>query len=660
MALAKINKVQLIGIGKHKEKVLEVLQNAASFEVIEAHEELKSESIKRTQELQKIDLEYANLDFAIKFLSNYGEKEGFLAGPPEFSIDEVHERAKGFDHQSVIDQCLKTEDIIVKAKNEITSVEAEKEMYSPWANISIDLENIGATRTSKVIIGSVKIDFFTKVIENISKLSKLISIETVSSTKTHSFIVIVFSKELEKEIRQVLGKFKFSEAEFPEAKGALSDYLKKLEKTKKEMEKVLTTSEKELTELAEKLENLKVVHDLIGWKKERLETAQMLGETKHSFVINGWVEESEQSKLEEELGEITNQYAITELALEDKERLPVVLKNSKFMQPFEAVTTIYGLPKHTELDPTPFLAAYFVIFFALCLTDAGYGLIMFFFMWGLQKKLKLAPAVKKLVRVLMYGGIVTFIIGALFGGWFGIDPAATWLPEALTYTTANNETFFIFQTISAISNPITVLILALVLGYIQTIMGVTMKMVHDFRTINKKDALLDTGTWVLMLVGIAFFIAASTLDASPLVVAIGKWWMILAALTLVLTQGRAQKNIVAKFFSGVLSLYGLVGYLSDILSYSRLLALGLATAIIGLAVNTIVGLVVGVPFVGWLLGIVVFIGGHIFNLLINALGSFIHSGRLQFVEFFTKFMEGGGKTFKPFSKKSKYLFINQK
>ena len=118
-------------------------------------------------------------------------------------------------------------------------------------------------------------------------------------------------------------------------------------------------------------------------------------------------------------------------------------------------------------------------------------------------------------------------------------------------------------------------------------------------------------------------------------------------------------NKLGKATSGILSLYGLVGFMGDILSYSRLLALGLATAIIGLAVNTVAALVGGIPYIGWLIMAVVFIGGHIFNLLINALGSFIHSGRLQFVEFFTKFMEGGGQAFKPFSKKTKYVYIKK-
>jgi V/A-type H+-transporting ATPase subunit I len=126
---------------------------------------------------------------------------------------------------------------------------------------------------------------------------------------------------------------------------------------------------------------------------------------------------------------------------------------------------------------------------------------------------------------------------------------------------------------------------------------------------------------------------------------------------LVLTQGSDKKNIIAKLLSGVLSLYGLVGYMSDVLSYSRILALGLATAIIALAVNTIAELTGGIPYIGWLLMTIIFVGGHVFNLVINALGSFIHSGRLQFVEFFTKFMEGGGDEFKAFSKKSKYIYI---
>lgn len=168
---------------------------------------------------------------------------------------------------------------------------------------------------------------------------------------------------------------------------------------------------------------------------------------------------------------------------------------------------------------------------------------------------------------------------------------------------------------------------------------------------------MDTGSWAFMLTGIGFFIisAAGVLPAPAQT--IGQWWVILGAVILILTQGRDKKNPIARVLSGVLSLYGLVSYMSDILSYSRLLALGLATTIIALAVNVIVDLAAGMPYIGWLVAIVIFIGGHVFNLVINTLGSFIHSGRLQFVEFFSKFMEGGGKEFQAFGKKNKYVYL---
>jgi V/A-type H+-transporting ATPase subunit I len=410
-----------------------------------------------------------------------------------------------------------------------------------------------------------------------------------------------------------------------------------------------------LSALSKNLENLKITLDYTGWEKEKLEATKVINNTQYSFEAVGWIPSSNIKKVEEDLEKETNQYAINELPLEEGEVPPVIIKNNNFMSPFEAVTKVYGLPKYSELDPTPFLSAYFIVFFALCLTDAGYGIIIFITMWLMNKKLKLAEGVKKLVKVLMYGGIVTFVIGTLFGGWFGLTPDQ--VPEALTYTTAGGDKLFIFQTINSIKNPITVLILALTMGFIQILMGVIMKLVHGIKYKDKKQAILDSGPWVFMLSAIGFYVivAAGLLPIGLIPVA--KWMLIIAALALVFTQGRDKKNIIGKFLSGILSLYGLVGYLSDVLSYSRILALGLATAIIGLAVNTVVGLVSGFPYIGWLFAIIVFVGGHTFNLLINSLGSFIHSGRLQFVEFFTKFMEGGGREFKPFSKKCKYLFI---
>lgn len=651
MALTEIKKIQLIGTKRKKKDILELLQESGALDIIEVADK------KEVHGSQEMELDNANLEFAIKLLSNYGKKRGFLEGPEVLSAEEVKARVEKIDYKKIAENCSRIETEINQAKGKIAYLNGEISMYSPWKKLGMPIEDITETATTKVILGTAKSISFDELKDKILRLSTLISIDVINRDNIDAQFIVIFAKELEKEVRQLLVSYKFSELELPETKGFISDYLENLKNEIGDNEKIIKDSEKELKKLGENLQDLHVAYDYLSWQLEKSDTEKKLDHTEYSFAVIGWMPKKKMEIVKEKLDKITKEYEITELKFKEGEVPPVILENHDFISPFESVSKIYGLPKADELDPTPFLATYFIIFFALCLTDAGYGLLMFITMALALKFLKLADGIRKLVRLLMYGGVVTFFIGALFGGWFGLTPDQ--VPGLLTYTSDKGETLFIFQKINALSDPITVLIISLALGFIQILMGVTMKFVHVFRHGNKKEALLDNGTWVYMLSGIGFFILASAGVLPVSLAVVGKWWVLSAAAILILTQGREKKSIIGKAFSGILSLYGLVGYMSDVLSYSRLLALGLATAIIGLAVNTIVGLAGGIPYIGWIFMIVIFIGGHLFNLVINALGSFIHSGRLQFVEFFTKFMEGGGDEFKPFSKKTKYIFLKK-
>ncbi|MFH1284839.1 MAG: V-type ATP synthase subunit I [Candidatus Peregrinibacteria bacterium] len=660
MALVKLIKIRLTAATPHKEKIMELLQNTGSLDVreIEKNEGFSPETYTDINKLQKTELTHANLEFAINLLSKYGRKKGLLDQPMVMTTDEIEEKTKNFKFQEITDKCSELEEKLAQSQNTLSSLENDLKIYQPWKNLKICLENMSGTQTTSVIAGTIKSTLFGSAIGRIHKISNLISSDVISANKIDTRLIIVIDKELEKEIRQTLSEYKFQEVDLPAKKGLMEDYLNDLKKSAEEAGDKITRTEKELKTLSKNIDNLKIAYEYIGWEKEKFETGKKLGSTDYSFSINAWISKENLKKLEAAIEKETKEFLISEIHPEKGEAPPVVVKNSSFVSPFEAVTRIYGLPKHDEIDPTPFLATYFIIFFALCLTDAGYGIIMFIIMALALKYFKFPDGIKKLVKLLMYGGIVTFLIGALFGGWFGLTPDQ--VPEFLTYQTASGEKLFLFQKINALTNPIVVLILALSLGFMQLLTGVIIKFIHALKggdMKSKLEALMDSGTWVFMLSGIGFFIltAAGVLPSSLGV--IGKWWVILATVILILTQGREKKGIIAKFFSGILSLYGLVGYMSDILSYSRLLALGLATAIIGLAVNTIVGLTMGLPYINWILVPVIFIFGHIFNLVINALGAFIHSGRLQFVEFFGKFMEGGGDEFRPFSKKTKYVII---
>lgn len=653
MALAQIKKIELIAISKHKSSILDTLQNFGTVEVNNLSEE--ESEFKKIEQLQKTELTYANLAFAIQVLSPYAEKKSLFAQAETLSTEEVKKRVEEFDFESVITNCSESEEMLTKAKNKINSLDTELEALDPWKNLEIVIPNICETATINVMVGSMPTPEYANFKEELKTLSVLTESKTVSADEKTTHFYVIFDKKLKEEVRGLLAENKFAQAELPKTEKSVKEYIQELKEEKKEQEKITEKSKKELTTLAKTIEELKIAHDWFGWELEKLETERKFNNTESSFVITGWIPSANIQKLEEELSKITNQWTLREIEPEEDEKPPVVIKNSNFLSPFEAVTNVYGLPKASELDPTPFLAAFFILFFALALTDAGYGIVMFITMALMLKFFKLAPGIKKLVRLLMYGGIATFIIGVLFGGWFGLTPDQ--VPSFLSYTSASGEEMFIFQKINAVNSPLTVLILALALGYVQILLGVLIKMVHTFKYESKKDAILDSGTWLFMLTGWGLLILGAAFEM-PVLAEISKWWLITATILIILTQGREKKNIVMKFVSGVLGLYGLVGYMSDILSYSRLLALGLATAIIGLAVNIVADLAGSIPYIGWIFMIVIFIGGHIFNLLINSLGSFIHAGRLQFVEFFTKFMEGGGRNLKPFSKKTKYIFLN--
>ncbi len=658
MALPKIQKIQLIAISKHRDKILETLQNTCEAEIITVEEEIKNDSATKqiTKKLQKLELDQANVEFAIKVLAPYEKKKGLLPNYIILNIEETEDLVKNFDYKDVVTKCMQTQDENVKTQNQITLLQAKIEELSAWKKLDLNLKDIKGTSSTQIKIGSVKTEELALIKNELAELSNLQELNIVFQDKLNTYFYIIHDTKIEADIVKILNTHKFIDAELPKQEGTITSILTNLEKELKESTRNLNQKASDLKKLVKNLKNLKITYDYLEWQIEKNQTAKTSEKTEFSFVTTAWVVKRNIPNIKKELEKTTNEILLEEIEPAENEIPPVIIANSRAMNPFEAVTKTYGLPLHTEMDPTPFLASFFIIFFALCLTDAGYGIVMIVTMWSIKKFFRLPSGTEKLVRVLLYGGIATLIIGALFGGWFGLT--ADQVPSIFTYTNTDGELMFKLQTINSITDPLTVLILALGLGFVQILLGTYMKLVHEYRNFDKKEAILDTAPWAFLLTGVGMLILSASGVLPEIFAPITKWWAYAGLLSLILTQGRKSKSIFGKLMGGLLSLYGLVGYLSDILSYSRLLALGLATAIIGLAVNVIAALMNDlIPYVGWIFMIVIFVGGHIFNLLINAFGSFIHSGRLQFVEFFGKFMEGGGIAFKPFSKKTKYIHI---
>jgi len=647
MALVDTRKIMLTSLTKYQSAILELLHNAGAVQI----ENLKKEG----EELQtnKFEYQHAQLTFALNLLEKYKtEKVSFkekLAGKIPVSQKDIDHLIKNFDYLGIVKLVEDLEAKLNEAKSTIDKLTEENILLNNWIGIDFIPQDYD-TNKAKIQLGSVASLQYEEFIQKIGNV-KNGDIQKVSDDTKETYLIVTSLKNNNRDIKRLLSEYDFKPAQLPQLDTLPKERITRNEAYIKEQDKIIEITKKEITKLTKHLHQLKIVFDYITWKKEQTDQLNKMSATSKTFSVMGWIDADHIKMLEKDLKKITQEYALTELEVKKDEPKPVALKNNKIIRPFESVTGVYGMPLSSEIDPTPFLAPFFIIFFGLCLTDAGYGVVLALLAWGMIKLMKIPRENQRLLRLLIWGGVFTFIIGAIFGGWFGL--VLEDLPNSMSFI---REPLINIRQINPLEEPLTVMLISFVLGIIQVLVGLALDVYWKIKQGNKKDGLLGSGVNFLFLLIILFW-ASTKIGLLPEAVSpIATYTLYAGVVLMIVTQGRKSKNIILKFFSGTLSLYNLVGFLSDVLSYSRLLALGLATGIIAMVVNLVAMLFKDmIPFVGWVAAVGILIGGHLFNLAINALGAFIHSGRLQFVEFFPKFMEGGGTRFQPFKKESKYI-----
>jgi V/A-type H+-transporting ATPase subunit I len=369
--------------------------------------------------------------------------------------------------------------------------------------------------------------------------------------------------------------------------------------------------------------------------------------TEHTVLLEGWVKKRDFPRLQKIVSGF-GASSLSRIEPAEDEEVPVEIENKNYVRPFEVITRLYGMPQHFEVDPTSFLAPFFALFFALCLTDAGYGLVIIALMVFFIKKFQ---GDKKLMWMLGICSAVTVVAGALTGGWFG-DGVQQFIP-ALKPLRAKMMWF------DPLEKPMMFFGLSLALGYTQIMAGLVIAFVHNLRRKQYTAALCDQLTLLVMLNSIAIF-AASKVEVVP--IEIGKFFGIIAIIpaAVILLFSQRQGGWAGRIGMGMYNLFSTIFYVGDVLSYIRLMALGMVTAGLAMAINVMAGLALDIPYgIGIVAMILVLIGGHGFNIAINALGAFVHTLRLQYAEFFPKFFVGGGKLFEPLTKEYKHIYIKK-
>lgn len=653
MAVSEIVKIRLISLDKHQERILELIQDLNFVETIEQKDEEKK------VKASVIEYNLAQVKFAISFLENYQEeklplRDKLLGTKIQLTQEKLQKLVAEFEYAKKVEELTDLHEQINQAKNQITKFKAEQEALDFWKKLDMVPDELGETKYTFSTLGGINVTEYENLLAKLKKYKEATEIVKVTEDDKKKYLVIIGEIAKQKEIRKILTEIGWEEAVLPYPEKTPAQAILDLSESIKQEEQKIKDAETETKKYVKDLKKLKIVYDYLTWQVEKEGVKNNLNTTEKTFTLLGWIEKRNIEFFKDKLENITKQFNIEEVPIGKEEIVPVPLRNNKLFYPFEMVTGIYGMPQSKEPDPTPYLAGFFTIFFGMALTDAGYGFVLALFSFLAIKILKIPKEKSKLFKVLIWGGLATFVLGAMFGGWFGII-----VDEQLPSSVAN--VLNSVKVIDPVANPILVLIITLIMGIIQVMIGIAISLYWKIKQGKLLDGILDDGVWLYFLGSICFWIMTITGVLPESLGTIAIYFIYAGILAVVLTGGRKQKNIFLKIPMGILSLYNLVGFFSDVLSYSRLLALGLATGIIAMVVNMIAMLAKDmIPYLGWVIAIIIIIGGHLFNLVINVLGAFIHSSRLQFVEFFGKFMEGGGNRFKPVHKQSKYIeIINQ-
>lgn len=648
MAKLKMKKIELIAPLTDSKKIIELLQRRGVVEICR-NDDNELEQTNVTAVIGEFEKFRSTVSHALDILNRYTPEKfdltNMFGGRIEIETHEFGRQAEELDKIiNSANEIIKNNRLISDAKAEIIQLDLKSDMMENWKLLDVPL-NFKGTASSVAFIGSLSGQISAE--ELADRLPKECIDEVIYSSKEQTNLFILCSKTVADETEDILRKLAFVPVSEVSSFTPSEIILNNMER-KKQLESQIDSAERVIDSYTEYRDKLKFAADFLAMRKDKYETLSMLGITGYTFVLDGYIPEKYYNSLEKEItGKYTAVISCTEPDEDDD--VPVLLENGSFSSPVEGITKMYAMPSKSDVDPTPVMSFFYYLFFGMMLSDAGYGILMVIGTVIALKKFRLENTMRKTLIMFRNCGISTIIWGALFGSWFG-DIVQVVGREFFGKEISSTALWF-----EPLDDPIKLLLFSFSLGILHLFVGVGVSFKMAWDDGRKLDAFCDTVPVYLTILGVAPLAAGILTEVPQTLKTVGMYVMIVGVALLILTAGRSSKSVFGKIFGGLYALYNTAtGYLSDILSYSRLLALGLATGSIASVIN-LIGTMPENKIIKLILLVVVFIVGHIANLAINLLGAYVHTDRLQFVELFSKFYTGGGREFNPFTVNTEYI-----
>lgn len=578
-----------------------------------------------------------------KLIAQYApaKKTPLLSPMPEIEEKKFFDSATMEKAKLLSAEISKLGTSIEECSAEQLKLSAQAAALRPWTPLDVSLDFQG-TKSCDFFMGTLPAGCDLSVIEAaLLEKAPAALIERIFADNEQLYLTVTVHKQQSAEALGILKSEGFVTAAFKDTHGTAKDVVERCEVRITELEKSKTNLKNSVISYADALPALKAACDAFSLEQKSDELLSAVGCTEKTVYLTGWSPENAVPAVAEALEKAGCAYSFEEP--QQDEEPPVCMQNSSLIDPVVSVTEMYGVPSyHSLIDPNPSMYPFYVLFFGFIMQDIGYGLLMFFGCYAALKLMKPKGGMKRMLRLFMHCGVTTVFAGALFGGFFA-DFISVFSKTFLGVEYTLPPLWF-----NPLNDPMKMLYFSLGLGVVHIVTGMALS---AYRMIKQGDvigAMCDVGSWYVLFIGVGLMAAG---------VSFGSFVAILGALMLLLTGGRSKKGFFGKLTGGLGSLYGITSYLSDLLSYSRIMALGLSGAVVGQVMNQIATLAGG-GVVGFIMFVAVFIIGHAFNLAISLLGAYVHTCRLQYIEFFGKFFEGGGKLFTPLSNSAtKYVNV---
>ncbi len=659
MSIVKMKRLRLIALRSEQDELLSQLLHLGCVEVSETEQRLSDPEwaallSRETSGLGDAKAQANAMTAALEALQKYAPaKTGLFVKRSPISEREFLDPAPRLQAVEIASQINRSVQTLAQIQSQENRAAAAKASLRPWVPLHFPLEKseTEAVRLSCITFPSATdLDKPRQALAQEAPLSELIF---SSSDEELHYCLLLCHKEEYPQAMEALKPFSVSAAALKEFTGTAEENIAaidaELEKLQQEREQAIQS----IAALADWREQLQITSD---WANQELakETVreQMLTDGTVVF-LEGWVSTakaqegpSRAEQLVETLGRFTCAYDLSDP--EEEDTPPTQLENPKWMYGINMVTEMYSMPAYRGIDPNPLIFFWFVFFFGFMFADVAYGLIILAISLAVTKIYHPKKTMGKMFHLGIWLGISTAFCGFFVGGFFGNALEVifeNFVPGGTAAMPGWLAAFCNGIVVNPIGDPMTVLIIAIAIGCVHLIMGQCIHIYMGFRDGNGVDALLDVVPWWVLFAGIA-------------VLALGGGWILLVVgiLALVCTQGRHAKSFFGKVGGGLKSLYDITSWLSDVLSYARLMALMLATSVIAMVFNTL-GTLPSNMIAKTILFVVVFLIGHVFNIAVNLIGTYVHAARLQYLEYFNKFYVGDGIPFSPLEYDTKYVDV---